>query len=257
MHFLPFVLLALSLAACDIVEPGDTPPPPPAIHPYGAGNGKVIFLSDLAAAERIDVMLAGEPIGAVTRFVGCPSQVTTDDSLAVAIRPAGNYQYTAQSATGLGWSASTVQIREDVVTRRVLVGRPSMYEFHAPGEIEGMPVFPSGANADYFASTVTAPFAARIEISPPGVVQGDRFDLVVNGAFVVRGGLIGTAGYVHTPALRPGSNYVALRLSHDVGDDGTSAEIRFVDGSPLTLSVSLSGWRASRQWEGFNVRYAC
>ncbi|HEX8385157.1 MAG TPA: hypothetical protein VF576_03180, partial [Rubricoccaceae bacterium] len=67
LPYLLVALCALALPACDAVE---GPPAGPS-HPYGEGNGRIVVVSDLAAAQRIDVTLAGEPIGAVTRFAGC------------------------------------------------------------------------------------------------------------------------------------------------------------------------------------------
>lgn len=242
---------ALTFTACDIVETDDTPPPDPVTHPYGAGNGKVVFLSDLAGAERIDVTLGGESIGAVTRFVGCPSRVTTDDSLAVAIRPAGTYQYSAQSATGLQWSASPVHIRADEARRIVLIGRPSLYQNHYPSQLEGYPA--AEGNHDRFATTLTPSDPYRLVVTRPGVVQGDRIDVVVNGTAVVRGLALGTTDTEIPVTLRPGPNWLAARLSHDPDGDGTSAWVYLYRDNANYLRTAVS---ASR-WIGYNFRYDC
>lgn len=248
------LLGSLAFSACDVVEP-DPPPvePPPAVpaHPYGEGNGKVMFLSDLAAAQRIDVTLAGTPIGAVTKFVGCPSRVTADDSLATAIRPAGSYQYTAQSTTGITWPASSVRIDEDEITRFVLFGRPSRYANHFPTELEGYPT----TAVDEFRLTLSPEIVYRIVVRRPTVVQGDRIDVVINGMVVARGLALGTTDTEIPVSLLPGPNWYALRLSHDPDGDGTTARFRFELG-PSGGTATIYAPVASA-WGGANVRYAC
>lgn len=253
MRFLPLVALTLSLASCDLVEvvPPDGPPvePPPAqpVHPYGAGNGKVVFLSDLAVAQRIDVTLGGEAIGAVTKFVGCPSRVVADDSLATAIRPAGTYQYSARSTTGLTWASSSVRIDEDGLKRITFTGRPSQYGRNLPSELEGYPVTRSGG--DTFSSDFSGS-EQRLIIRRPNVVQGDRVDVVFNGTVVARGLALGTTNTEIPMSLLPGPNWYAIRLSHDPDRDGTSALFQ--------LNANGTGYRSiESSWSGANIRYSC
>lgn len=258
MRFLTLVALTLSLAGCDLLEPPpDVPPPDGAVHPFGEGNGKVVFLSDLAAAQRIDVTLGGEPIGAVTRFVGCPAQVTTDDSLATAVRPAGTYEYSARSPTGLTWASTTVTVTEDALIRFVLYGRPSQYAVHLPDAIEGFPVTSPGS-LDVFHATVQNPTDFRLRVTAPPVVQGDRVDVVANGVFVVRGALLGTSDLWFDLPVAPGPNYVALRLSQDEGGDGAPVQAVLYDGAQdLTSLYSFSTRLTQARWIGNNVRNAC
>ncbi len=251
--------LCAALPACDLLEPlPDEPPPDGATHPYGEGNGKVVFLSDLADAVWIDVTLGGESIGAVTRFTGCPGRVTTDDSLAVAIRPAGTYQYAAQSTTGFSWG-STIRIDEDEVTRQVLIGRPSRYAVHLPAEIEGFPV--AQASQDYFHYTAGRA-SQRLAVSRPPVVQGDRIDIVHNGSFVARGVALAASEFSFDITLTPGPNYVAARLSQDADGDGARVSVQLDDADGYVGHVHRgaggadSPLRATR-WSGINLRYQC
>lgn len=270
---LPLLLVLvniLMLSACDLVEvvPPDEPPPvepPPAqpVHPYGAGNGKVVFLSDLAVAQRIDVTLGGEPIGAVTKFVGCPSRVTADDSLATAIRPAGNYQYSARSTTGTAWATSSVRIDEDGLNRIVLIGRPSAYALHLPSEIEGIPA--ATQNDDTFHLTTNSS-EARLMVTRPQAIQGDRIDVVHNGRVVARGAALGASDLSFDLALTPGPNYVAVRLSHDPDGDGARVNVdlsggngvavRLHNGTDYTFNQTPRPLPSTR-WVGKNVRHSC
>ncbi len=251
-------LLCATLPACDLLEPlPDEPPPGGATHPYGEGNGKVVFLSDLADAERIDVTLGGEPIGAVTRFTGCPGRVTTDDSLAVAIRPAGTYQYAAQSTTGLSWATSSVTVTADEIERVIFVGRPSRYAVHLPAEIEGFPV--PRASTDTFHLTVRDASAVQLRVGAPTIVQGDRVDLMHNGDIIARDLPLGTSIRSFDIVLTPGPNYVAVRLSHDPDGDGSPALVALYEGDTRVgyLNNYDRSWLHTTNWAGLNVRYAC
>lgn len=263
------VTTALALQACDlievvppdeppVVEPPVQPPPPAPVPPYGAGNGKVIFLSDLASASRIDVTLGGESIGAVTKFVGCPSRVTADDSLATAIRPAGTYAYSARAASGVVWQPTTTTISEDRVTRHVLIGRPSQYANHVPTAYSGYPA--NAVGGDTFRNTLDAPAAPRLKITAPAIVDGDRIDVVLNGTVIGRGLLLGTTDVWLDLPLVPGPNWIAFRLSQDPDGQGFSIRATVNDGT-RTLATVLTGGAAyfvySREWLGVNLRNVC
>ena len=248
----------IALPSCDLIEvvpPEDIPPPGEAFNPYGEGRGKVMIFSDLTAAERIDVSLGGEEIGSVRRFTGCYQDITDDDGLAVAIRPVGTYQVTARSTTGLTWSFQK-RIEEGEIAREVLVGPPSLYLLHLPNEIEGREVVNP---ADQFAFD-TELTAMDIVVRPSSVVQGDRYDLVFNGRVLARDTPFGTMERAYSVQMQPGPNYAAVRLSTDVGSDGTSAGVYIVQtgGSSSDSAARQIGLLSSDLlWRGINFRHDC
>ena len=250
-------LCLLALPACDLLElPPDVTPPDGASHPYGEGNGRLAFVSDLADAVRIDVTVAGESIGSITRSSGCPSTMRGDDGLATAILPAGRYQYTATAASGVAWGPTTITVEEDEETRQVLVGRPSDYALHLPDEFEGYPA--STVGGDIFLNTVWDPATPQIRVFRPAVAQGDRIDVVVNGIVVGRDLTLGVSDLWLELPLSPGPNWIAVRLSHDEGNDGAAVRTSVYDGDTYLFNVYSESTRVTAaRWVGSNLRNAC
>ena len=258
--------LCLFAAGCD-AGGGEAPSDPPGNSgpPFGEGNGKLLVLSDLSAAGQIDVVLAGKPIGAVTRHVGCASDATTDDGFATAIRPAGTYELRAEGDGDLAWSFDQ-EILADEVSHVVLRGAPSLYEHGLRPELAGLPVFVSNDNGGtvelpldrYHAEVEAGASVVRVVVEPPEAAQGDRIDILFNGTPLAENVGLGPSGLAYDLTLRPGANNVVARLSQDEGNDGTSAEVvlEWRNPSALTRTIRFGQLRDDR-WNGKNVLYEC
>lgn len=263
---LALVFLICTLAAgCDSGGDGPGDPPEGSGPPFGAGNGKLVVLSDLSSAGQIDVVLAGESIGAVTRHVGCAADATTDDGFATAVRSAGTYELRAEGAAGDSWSFDQ-EVVADELSRVVLRGAPSRYEHGLRPELAGLPVFVSNDNGGtvelpldrYHAEVESGADPIRLRVVAPDVAQGDRIDILLNGELLADGVVLGPSELVYDLVLRPGANNVVARLSQDAGEDGTRAEVLLEWRNPSALIKTINfGQLREGRWNGKNVLFRC
>ena len=248
MRYLPavfFVCICFAVASCDAIAD--------AVFPYGEGNGKLVVSSDIASATRIDVSLAGESAGSITRFPACPGDPDNESGLATIIKPAGVYQGRGTTANGASVSF-TARITANEKTVVPLRGRPSAYDVNIPDSISGIEVIQPSTSA--FQVTTSGNDEAEFVVTDPGVNQGDRISLAFNGRLVASSAALTSGGFRVPITLSPGANWIMATVDQDIGSRG-------IGNSDVYLSKPDQGRRYeiqfvnSSQWRGFYVRYDC
>ena len=157
----------------------------------------------------------------------------------------------------------TATVQADRLLTVFLRGLPSQYAGSLPDSLAGVRVNATNSNGSPFGliernvfHVATAAQRLRLGVRRPTVVQGDRMDIVVNGAPVVTGLLLSTEDLSFDLPLVPGANYVAVRLSQDADNDGTTAYVQLYRGMSDTV-VSALGFPYREFWSAKNVLSEC
>lgn len=135
-------------------------------NPYGAGNGRISFWSQIGNEGAISITINGTT-KELTHYWGPSGALCDEAETAAFILPAGSHSFAAVSTSGSRWTGSVSVFEGDCVTKELTIGSPSSAGFSNQGII-----------------TIKSR-NVRIGVWDGATIDGDKMSLVFNGRTIV------------------------------------------------------------------------
>ncbi|MEX0891550.1 MAG: hypothetical protein WEB88_05210 [Gemmatimonadota bacterium] len=268
-HFLPAVMAAAALCACEPVtapdydDDGD-----------GGGNGpttgQVAFWTDVAGLVPIDVQVGGTTTRIATAHTAAPA--CGGSGTATVTLSAGSHAYAGASTTGVTWNGS-VDVAAGGCLRFRLTGSvpPGSTDFSAPSTYFADPSGTLGIGSSSttgFTLTATTTFVLRFVSeyqAQAAIIPANQLDAFRNGQGFTGWALFDRNIGTQTVTLGPGQYYVGVRnvtqasnryraeLDYDIQlapENGYT--FSYVD-SPLQGAETV-GANGGMLWHGFTIQ---